>query len=246
MKFSCPNCQLVEEIIGDRKPLCLRCHVEMIPASDYSKLWMSPYTAIMRMVTIQETYGTDRAHTDGRFKHEREAWTSAVLALALSKLDDREWWVEIETSENTPDTKLHHIDQSSGHNVIQTIYIEVVDWEENVPDIMEVIGKKCKRAYPGHYFLVVHARNPGKILELGQLIEAVEKIHSPFLEIWLVGTIDPDHRKVVRLAPPSLEIDLDFRIEMEHAKKQRIFLKRGSRGAEPGFKDLGFTYLPIP
>jgi hypothetical protein len=46
---------------------------------------MSPFIAIKRMQTISERYGIARARTDGRFKKEREAWTTGVFALALSK-----------------------------------------------------------------------------------------------------------------------------------------------------------------
>jgi hypothetical protein len=58
-----------------------------------------------------------------------------VLALALSKMSLEEWWIEIETIDSTPDTRLRQINQSSGHNVIQTRDVEVVDWEVNVDDI---------------------------------------------------------------------------------------------------------------
>jgi len=78
MRFCCPNCGRDEEILADRKPHCLYCHVGMIAASDYSQLWMSPYIAIRRMATISETYGVERARTDGRFKKEREAWTIVI------------------------------------------------------------------------------------------------------------------------------------------------------------------------
>jgi hypothetical protein len=246
MKFSCPKCGRDEEIILDRKPWCRHCFVLMIPPSDYSQLWMSPYIAIRRMSSISEKHGIERARKDGQFKKEREAWTTAVLALAISKLQDKEWWVEIETIENTPDTKLHHIDQSSGHNVDQMISIEVVDWEENVPDIMEVIEKKCKRAYPSHYLLVVHARNPGKVLDLGKVIDSLEKIRSPFLEIWVVAPISSNQLKVVQLAPRGPEIDLDLRTELEKASQQRQFLKKGIRGTNIEFQDLGTVYLSIP
>src|ERR1700730_17664368 len=120
MRFSCPNCGSDEEILLDLKPLCLRCCVEMIAASDYSELWMSPYTAIRRMATIGERNGTELARTDGQSKKQREAWATGVLGLALSKMKDEEFWLEIETLGSTPDTRLHNIDQSSGHNVIQT------------------------------------------------------------------------------------------------------------------------------
>jgi len=32
----------------------------------------------------------------------------------------KKYWVEIETVEQTPDTKVHHIDQSQGYNIVQT------------------------------------------------------------------------------------------------------------------------------
>jgi hypothetical protein len=82
MQFLCPNCGREEEIVEDRNPRCRFCSVEMIPPSDYSQVWMSPSFAIRRMRTINETYGSDRAHKDGKFKKEREAWTTATLALA--------------------------------------------------------------------------------------------------------------------------------------------------------------------
>jgi len=246
MRFCCPNCGRDEEVLLDRNPNCRFCRVEMIAASKYSDLWMSPYIAIIRMKTISETYGTERACTDGRFKKDREAWTTGMLALALSKLKDEKWWVEIETVDSTPDTKLRRIDQSSGHNVIQTRNIEVVDWEENVDDVMEVIGKKCSRAYPGHYLLLVNARHGGKVLEVDRVIEEMKKIRSPFLEVWVVAFIGPDDVKVVRVAPGGLAIDLKARAELEMARRQKPFLRRGIRGTDTQFRDLGPVYLPIP
>lgn len=109
--------------------------------------------------------------------------------------------IEIETVDSTPDTKLQRIDQSSGHNVIQTRNIEVVDWEENVDDIMEVIEKKCSRAYPGHYLLLVNARHSGHALNLDRVVEEMKKIRSPFLEVWVVAFVGLDVVKVVRIAP---------------------------------------------
>ena len=89
-----------------------------------------------------ETYGTEVARTHQRFKKEREAWTTGMFALALSKLTGKEFWVEIETADTTPDTRLRHIDQSEGHNSIETVNIEIVDWVEHVANIMEPIMKK--------------------------------------------------------------------------------------------------------
>jgi hypothetical protein len=207
---------------------------------------MSPYIVIKRMGTISETHGIKRGRRDGRFKKEREAWTAGVLALALSKLKDDVWWVEIEIVDNTPDTRLHQIDQSSGHNVIQTRSIEVVDWEENVDDVMQVIGKKCGRQYPDHYLLLVHARHGGKVLNFDHVVEQMKAVRSPFLEVWIVASIGLDHVLVVRVAPGGPAIDLELRAELEKASKQKPFLKRGIRGTDPAFRELGPAFLPIP
>jgi hypothetical protein len=218
----------------------------MIAESDYSELWMSPYIAIRRMATISETFGIERARTDGRFKKEREAWTTGVFALSLSKLNGEPWWIEIETKDNTPDTKLRQLDQSSGNNVIQTRNIEVVDWEENVADIMEVIRKKCKRAYPDHYLLLVNARNSGKVLDFDQVIQEMKRTDSPFLEVWVVAFVGPDDMKVVRVAPSRLSVDLKIGAALEKAKEQTPFIKRGKRGTGTELRDLGPAFLPIP
>jgi hypothetical protein len=245
MQFCCPSCGRDEEILLDRTPCCLVCNVEMTAASDYSNVWMSPYTALIRMQTIWDTYGGERARTDRLFQNNREAWATGVLGLALSRLNRDEWWIEVETRERTPDTKLHHIDQSSGHNVIQTRSIEVVDWEENVYDIMEVIRKKCRRAYPGHFLLVVNARHGGKTIYGAQIADAMKKIRSPFLEVWVVGGIGPRHLTALRVSPSYVEVDLPSE-ELDIANRQKRFVKRRLRGTTPGFYDLGMAYLPIP
>ncbi len=211
MRFCCPNCGREEEILLDRNPRCRFCHVKMIAGSDYSELWMSPYIAIRRMATISETFGVDRARTDGRFKKEREAWTTEVFAMALSKLNGEEWWIEIEIKDSTPDTKLRQLDQSSGNNVIQTRNIEVVDWEENVDDIMEVIRKKCKRVYPDHFLLLVNARNSAKVLDFDRVIQEMKGMRSPFLEVWIIAFVGPDDMRVVRVSPSAVSVDLKIR-----------------------------------
>jgi len=218
----------------------------MIPASNYLEFWMSPFIAIKRIQTISERYGIARARTDGRFKKEREAWTTGVFALALSKLNGDKWWIEIVTTDNTPDTRLRRIDQTSGNNVIQTRSIEVVDWEKNVDDIMKVIKKKCKRAYPDHYLLLVNARHGEGVLNFDRVIEEMKKIRSPFLEVWVVVMVASGHMKVVRVAPTGFPIDLDLSAELPKAMKQEAFVKRGIRGTGTEIRDLGAAYLPIP
>src|SRR4051812_7908245 len=79
--------------------------------------------------------------------------------LALSEIHAKKYWVEIETVEQTPDTKVHHIDQSRGHNVVQTQSVEVVDWEQHVEDPMALIRAKSRKSYPDHFCLLITARS---------------------------------------------------------------------------------------
>jgi hypothetical protein len=130
--------------------------------------------------------------------------------------------------------------------VIQTRSIEVVDWEENVDDIMKVIKKKCKRAYPDHYFLLVNARHGKGYLDFDRVIEEMKAITSPFLEVWVVVMVATGYMKVVRIAPGGLSIDLDLGAELPNAMKQEPFVKRGIRGTGTEIRDLGHTYMPIP
>jgi hypothetical protein len=208
---------------------------------------MSPYTAIVRMNTISETCGIDRARRDGRFKKEREAWSAAVLALALRKLNDNQWWVEVEMVDRTPDTRLRQIDESPNGNVINTRNIENVDWVENVDDVMTVIRNKCSRAYPGDYFLLVHARNYGREINFDRVIEEMNNVRSPFLEVWVFAVIGRDEIKVVRVSPPPpLAVDLKIREELQRARQQIPFVKRGIRGRQAGVYPAGAVFLPLP
>lgn len=246
MLFCCPECQREEEIVLDRKPCCLKCGVAMVPPSDYSRVSMSPYTAIIRMNAISERCGVKRARADGRFKREREAWAAGWLALALSKLIDDMWWVEVETVDATPDTRLRQIEETVDGNVVNIRNIENVDWEENVDDVMTVIQKKCKRRYPHDYLLLVHARNHLKGINFDRVIEEMKNVQSPFLEVWMIAVIGLDDLKVIRVSPGLPVVDLKIRTEMEKASQQDPFIKRGSRGREPGFYDAGKIFLPLP
>lgn len=91
----------------------------------YKGLWLSPSFVIHRMQKIIETHGKAEAYSGRRFKQEREAWAAAVWALGLAESQQREYWVEIETEENTPDAKVHRLDQSTGHNRVETYNLEV-------------------------------------------------------------------------------------------------------------------------
>ena len=137
------------------------------------------------------------------------------------------------------------LDQTPRGNIIQTHEIEVVDWEENVDDILEVIKKKCGRAYPSNYLLLVNARHSGKLLDFDRVIAEMRALHSPFLEVWVVAFVGRADVRVVRVAPAQPSVEL-HQADFEKARRQKSFLKRGTRGMSAELKELGLAYLPIP
>lgn len=208
---------------------------------------MSPSFIIYRMQKIIETYGIREAQSNRRFKREREAWASAIWALGVTERDQREYWVEIETKENTPDTKVHRLDQSTGHNNIQTYKIEVVDWEEHVDDLMQIIQQKCARAYPPDFGLLILGRS-GKAIDPDAVIEAIRCIRVPFAEIWIVGRALEDLNRVqmVRLFPDRADVPFDLGRALNRAERQMELMQPEGRGTGTDIHLRGDIYLPIP
>ncbi len=199
------------------------------------------------MQKIIETYGIHEANSSGRFKQEREAWTTAVWALGLTEMHKRNYWVEIETKDRTPDTKVHRLDQSSGHNKIETYNVEVVDWESHVDDVMQVIRQKCKCAYPPYFWLLILGRN-GKTLDVDSTVEAVCELCVPFVEIWIIGRpAEAMHkRQMVRLYPEKWDLIFDLARALKESEKQPEIMRPGKRGTGTDIYPLGSSYLPIP
>ena len=245
MRFCCPKCGREDEVIGDTKPNCLWCGTALLRAETYTGLWMSPRIAVVRMNTLIEKHGYGEATTSGRFKREREAWTTGMYALGLAEMYSKEYWVEIETVDQTPDTRVHHIDQSAGHNEIETQHIEIVDWEEHVDDALDLIKQKCRRAYPPYFCLLLLARN-GQNFDVGGITREIRNVNIPFAEIWVLGRISDEAMTLLRLVPSSMRADFDITDALEKGKRQGHFMVRQKRGASTEFRDLGPTFLPIP
>jgi hypothetical protein len=217
----------------------------MIRASGYHQLWMCPRVAVARMQSLIRKHAYEKAASSGRFKQEREAWTASIYALGLSVMTGREYWVEIETVDQTPDVKVHQIDQSSGRNIISTQNVEIVDWDHHVGDVMCVIRQKCARAYPSHFCLLVLARN-GTEINLESVLNEIGSIHVPFSEIWILGVPSPLNITMIRMVPDFLRLDFAVSEALKKTKSQREFLRRQKRGTSAKFRDLGTTYVPIP
>ena len=246
MQFACPQCGRPDDVIGDATPRCLACGTALVKATEsYKGLLLAPKFAIERLERVIGTYGYELAQSSGRFKREREAWTSAMYALGLAEMTGREYWVEIETVDQTPDTKVHFLDQSAGHNVVNTQSVEIVDWEEHIDEALDVIKAKCRKQYPSDFCLLVLCRN-GKVLDVEMLMREVLSLTVPFAEIWLIGRSSERSATMLRLFPGSLRIEFELARSLENVKRQTGILHRQKRGKSTTFEDLGFTYLPLP
>jgi hypothetical protein len=247
MKFVCPNCGRKDVVIGDSAPRCLFCRTPLVRATEsYADVLMSPTVAIARFETVIGTYGLPAAK-QGRFKQEREAWITGVWALGLHEITGKEYWVEIEVLDQTPDCKVHLIDQSTGNNHLMTMNVEVVEWEENRPDVMEVIRQKCDKAYPDYFFLLLLARN-GKQIEVPATLEALRKMRVPFAEIWILGRLSEEGTKygMFMMHPSQRFVEFDLTDALRKNDEQLEFLKRLQRGTGTEMVNLGKLYLPLP
>jgi hypothetical protein len=211
----------------------------------YKGLWINPEVLVRRMRTIIGKYGYEKAQSLRSLKKEREAWTTAIWAIGRAQVTKKEYWVEIETVENTPDTKLHFIDQSAGYNHIMTHNFEVVDWVEQVADLMEVIEKKCKRAYPEYFALLILARK-NAFISLKKISSRIEKLRVPFEAVWLVGRRMGSLASIAQLYPRVERIDFDIANITHNRRRKTDFLIPQHRGRSTATTPLGSIYLPIP
>jgi hypothetical protein len=245
MEFICSQCGRKEWVFGDSAPACWTCGAPLIKATQsYAGCLMSPEFVLRRMKTVVETHGFINS-ASGRFKHEREACSTALYALALSELLGGKYWVEVETVDQTPDTRVYKIDQSQGHNILQKQSVEVVDWDEHVDDPMDLIRKKSRKAYPKDFCLLVAARS-GKDVVPQVIAREIRKMKVPFAEIWILGQSTSNTINVARLHPTTLQLEFNLFEALGRAKTDTDVLSKRKRGNETEFVDLGKIYLPIP
>jgi hypothetical protein len=247
MKFICVKCGMKDIVIGDEAPLCLVCRSPLVKATEsYAGLYMSPSMAMRRFESAAEKYGYQQALT-GRVKQEREAWIAAAWALCMQKETGREYWIEIETQDLTPDCKVHHIDQSKGYNHRFTHNLEIVEWDHHRDNVMDVIRQKCtKGGYPPYFTLVVLARN-GKGITIPDDLQGLDELMIPFSEMWLMGRASPDTTtySVCQFHPYTKLMQFDLRDAREKNKSQTDFLKPEGRGRDTEFRNRGYMYLPL-
>jgi len=246
MKFICPKCGMKKEVVGD-DTLCPTCSTVMIEvAPGYADLLMSPNEAVRRFEIVIAKYGFPLAWS-GRFKYEREAWISAVWALGLREFTGEEYWIEVETRDQTPDCKVRYFNSSPGYNLRGTINVEIVEWDQHRPDVMDVIIPKCAKAYPQYFTLLVFVRN-GKPMGANAVHQAVKSLAVPFKEIWVLGLVSVEGAKYHMFAahPGSRKVDFNLFDVLQKNISQPKYAQFGQRSKSTEMTDQGMIYLPIP
>ena len=249
MKFICVRCSTEENVVGDTAPLCAVCNIPLIrtigTTDTYTGVFLSPSLVNRRFTSAAEEHGYEKALT-GTVKQEREAWIAAAWALCMQQETGREYWIEIVTQDQTPDCKVHFIDQSKGYNHLFTHNLEIVEWDPHRPDLMDVVRQKCAKAYPSYFSLVVLARN-GKGVNFPDDIQGLNELKIPFSEMWIMGRASPDTTTYsVCLFHPHIKLmRFDLRDALERNKDQMDFLQPEGRGRETEFKYRGFMHMPI-
>jgi hypothetical protein len=245
MKFICPKRGTKEEV-GGGDTLCPVCRTALIEvAPGYADLLMSPNEAIRRFEIVITKHGLPQAWSS-RFKHEREAWIAAVWALGLREFTGREYWIEVETRDQTPDCKVRYFNSSRGYNLRGTINVEIVEWEHHRPDVMDVIIPKCAKAYPEDFTLVVFARNGNPIGT--QAVQQIKSLAVPFKEIWVLGraSVEGAIYRMFMLHPSSRGVDFDLFDVLQKNSSQAKYAQFGQRSKSTEMTDQGMIYLPIP
>ncbi len=250
MRYACSNCQ--KEFKLDKQshfpnPNCIICGGNLLleKASGYKNILMSPAVVIERFKRCIDKYGKNEVIKDTRFKHEREAWVSAVWALGLNSISNKEYWIEVETVDGTPDTYVTYFDVLEGNNHRRIFNLEVVDWGDHENELTPILTKKFKKAYPNGYILLVYARNPNAVIDTKKIFGEVRSLKVPFGQVWVLGAPDIDKYTMFTLHPNYSLIDFDFNEAFLKNKNQISFMTTTGRGRGTGLEDLGQLYIPI-
>jgi len=247
MKARCTECKKEYDLKQPLRKGCAECNGKMLYiAEDFKGIWFSPRFALLRVKYIVENFGLEKLIKKSKFKHEREAWVTAIWALGLSLASERTYWIEVETEDSTPDNYAFYIEQINGNNHKQTHAIEVADWEEHADHILTVISDKCKNQYPKFYTLLVNCRNLNKEVVLKELIDKLSEIEIPFGEIWTVEGKDEDLFVLTRIYPNLIQLKYSLKEALKKNSEQQDFTTFLQRNTGSEIMELGQLFMPWP
>lgn len=214
---------------------------------DYKNLWMSPNVAIVRLSSLINKYGPQKVLKKSIFKHEREAWITALFFLGLKEISGKEYWIEIETRESTPDTYGYYLENINGNYHRRIFNIEITEWEEHSGGIMEIIKNKSNKFYPDFYFLLIYARKNGEIIDYDEIHNKIIELKVPFFEIWVLANSSANNDyHLTEIYRQKFQIRFNLDSALSKNINQISFATFLKRGAGTKLTDLGTVYVPTP
>jgi len=213
----------------------------------YKNLWMSPSVAIVRLNYLIEKYGIQKILSKSIFKHEREAWIAAVFLLGLRQQDSKEYWLEIETEQATPDIYGYQLREVEGNYRRDVYNIEITEWEEHGGNIIDIIKNKSKKSYSDYFFLLIYARKGGEIIDYSNIYNEILSFRIPFSEIWILASssYNQDYH-LTRVYKQIFQIRFNLNSAIINNKEQKSFATFLKRGKGTEFKNLGQILVPYP
>ncbi len=213
----------------------------------YKNLWMSPNVAITRLNFLIKKYGIQTILNKSIFKHEREAWIAGVFLLGLRHADRKEYWLEIETENGTPDIYGYQLREVDGNYHRDVFNIEIVEWETHGGSIVDIIKNKSIKAYPDYFFLLIYARKGGEVIDYNKTCAEITNLRIPFLEIWvLAATSYNNDYHLTRIYRQKFQIRFNLNLAIIGNKEQTSFATFLNRGKGTEIENLGLIYVPYP
>lgn len=212
--------------------------------------YMSPNFVIHRLQRLFEKHGLKRLLVGNKFRSEREGWITAVFLLGLMGIQDKEYWVGLNSDGSTPDTygvTFRKLNNGQSRDILN---IEIFEWEKHSNlSIEEAILKKLSnKCYPQYFILLcyIHSR-PGEKVEFEKIFRKFEGKKINIGEIWALANMS-DYlalHVVTKIYPNRCQITFSYLDEMKKHNDQKEMIKV-SKGLGTDFTDLGTKHLPLP
>jgi len=185
-----------------------------------NNVWFSPKYAIYLLWNLKNKLGDVVLKSD-KFKKEREAWVTGVALLAINKMTNNLWWLQVPI-EDPPDmlamTLISNLKEN--RNYMNYRYIEVmeINRHSSVDIETEIINKVSDKFYPKETCLLVHIKKDILIMDMKMMSENIHnKIHH-LADIWLLGNTKPATNDFILFSIfPKVEV-VNFNINEEMDK----------------------------